>query len=244
MILSPSCLILAPIGCLALLAGCATQKPFVWAERAAPTSIADGDGVVVILNTLRHCDQAKQKDCEQPDESALSETEFEYCMDSAMRKRLPNMKVVRAKEFRSAAFPGKGFVDAPRATEATLEALADPELQRRIERLNLRYMVVLDVKTTNSGADTKVEFGKGASDGMWGVTRQWKRSSWLTATVLDLRFARRAGTLNSGVSGEAGWVFPVFLIISLPPVPYKAATESPACEAMGLAAADFMGGKN
>jgi hypothetical protein len=79
---------------------------------------------------------------------------------------------------------------------------------------------------------------------MWGITRHWTRSSWLTATILDLRLARRAGTLNSGVSGEAGWVFPVFLIIPLPPVPYKAATESPACEAMGPAAADFMGGKN
>jgi hypothetical protein len=175
MILPPSFLILAPIGCLAMLAGCATQKPFVWTERTVPTSIADGDGVVVILNTFRHCDQAEQKGCERPDESALSETEFEYCMDSATTTRLPKMKVVRAKEFRSAAFPGKSFVDAPRATEATLEAFADPEPQRRIEQLNLRYIVVLDVRTTtNSGTDTKLELG-GAGAKVCGALRDTGR---------------------------------------------------------------------
>jgi hypothetical protein len=146
-------------------------------------------------------------------------------------------------EFRAAAFPGKAFADVPRTADVTLQTLADPDVKKRIEGLNLRYLVVLDVRTTDTATQTNVEADKNFYL-VWGVTRHWWRNSWLTATILDTRLVRKAGTLNCAVSGEAGWIFSAFLMIPMPPVPYTTATESKACDALGLATADFLGGQN
>jgi hypothetical protein len=98
----------ALIGSVALASGCATAPtPSVTSERTAHTGIANSDGVVVISNTLQHCENLDA--CRQRTISEVRASNFERCMDGAIAKRLPKIKVIRAKEFRAAVFPGKGF---------------------------------------------------------------------------------------------------------------------------------------
>ena len=239
MTLLRSFLRLVLIGSGALASGCATAPtPTVTADRTAHTGIADADGVVVILNTVQYCENLDP--CRQRTISEVRASNFEHCMDGAIGKRLPKTKVIRAREFRAAAFPGKGFGDSPHTPETILLALADPDTLRRIPNLHLRYVVVLDLKTEDSGSFTSTEAG-GA--GM-GISHTWARSLELKATILDARSAQNAGSLTSKVSAETGYAAGVFIALPVVLPVGHTPTESEVCAALGPAVADFVADEN
>ena len=212
--------------------------PSVTTDRSAHTGIADSDGIVVILNTLQYCEDLDP--CRQHTISELRASNFERYMDGAIAKRLPKIKVIRAREFRAAPFPGKSFGDSPHTPETILSALADADMQQRIPKLHLRYVVILDLTTDNSGSFTST----GAGGAGMGISHTSARSLELKATILDARFAQNAGSLTSKASGETGYVAGVFI-----PVPYlfpvgHPPTESEVCAALGPAVADFVADEN
>jgi hypothetical protein len=227
------------IGSVALASGCATAPtPTVTADRTAHTGIADADGVVVILNTVQYCENLDP--CRQRTISEVRASNFEHCMDGAIAKRLPKTKVIRAREFRAAVFPGKGFADSPHTLETILLALADPDTQQRIPNLHLRYVVILDLKTEDSGSYTSGE----ASNAAMAIKHAWARSLELKATILDARSAQNAGSLTSKASGETGYVAGVFIALPMVfPVGHPP-TESEVCTALGPAVADFVADEN
>jgi len=222
--------------CLLLIAlvsaGCA-HTGHVGRDRFSPTGIAPGEAVAILL--AQRCAGLSESDCEEVP-SAMAQMEFETCFGDAMRAKKSDLAIIPANEFLRSAFPVTDLHEAPRTSEAWLPMLHDAEFHQRVNRLRVRYLVVLKVSTFEGSSRRTF----GAAQGMWGVGGEWDRTSSMVAEILDLREARQSGKLTSSAHGKQGYVVPVFVIIPLPPVPYFAATEAKACSSLGRAAAKFV----
>ena len=143
---------------------------------------------------------AHYRDCQQRYLTEVRASKFERCMDKVMTEQLPKIKVLSARGLWAAAFPGKAFVGYPRTLETILPALADADTQQRIRNLNLRYVVVLDIKTEGAFPH-ELDPGLGLHLGLGGLTQLWTSHTWtrilqLYATILDARSAQKSGSLS------------------------------------------------
>jgi len=210
--------------------GCGTKKAYVSGERYLPTGIMPREAIVILLNeSMKHHVNI---------ESEGKEHSVESCMGNAMNSVNPQLKIVSAKEFRRALFPGKKFKDAPRSAEALLLSLQDEESRHHVQDLGIRYLIVVDTDTHKYGE--KTEFA--AQGGVWAVGQSWTRYSNFLAFVIDVKQPAKSGSFSSSSSGNAGFAVPFFYIVPLPPVPLIAATESEACSSLGTAVVNFLEG--
>ena len=228
---------------LALLAGgcSAPTKALITQTRETPTGIGPGEGISVILTRYAERDECKdpqKEDCWAHSESEDTEKRFDRCLIRSMAQQKPTWPFVPGSEFRRLAFPGATFLDSPRSAESVMPLLDDPELQRRIAPLSVRYLVLLDVSTSALNRRKTVS---GASVA-WTIKESWARASRLSAVVLDIQRASRSGEISSDASAGAGVVVPFFVIMPLPPVWWSPATESWACADLGKAVAEFITG--
>jgi hypothetical protein len=212
--------------------------------RKAPTTLESGEAVVVVLNSYKDCANKAAADC-HTSASEFSENELEHCVGTAMRKQISTVTLVRASAFRQAVAPGKQFRESPHSADTILAALQDPVLRSKLRELHLRYVMVLDVDAADS--PTQTHFGADGRDGIlvWGIGREWTHFAELSATVVDLREVREAGVITANASGKTGYAVVAIWILPLPPIPTSfSASESRACNALGLALADFVRGKD
>src|SRR5262245_10822054 len=226
-----------------LVVGCsATTKALITQTRETPTGIGTGEGISVILTRYAERDECKdplKEDCWTRSESEDTEKRFDRCLIGSMAKHSPALRVVPGSEFRRLAFPGASFLDSPRSPESIMPLLGDPELQRRIAPLSVRYLVLLDVSTSALNRRKTVS---GASVA-WTMKESWARSSCVNAVVLGTKGASRSGAISADVSGDAGVVVPFVVVMPLPPVWWSPATESSACADLGKAVANFIVGR-
>jgi hypothetical protein len=231
---------------LAVLQACAGNPTMpARSMRKAPTTLESGDAVVVVLNSYKDCGKQSTSECSASTASYFSENELEYCVGTAIRKQLPAVTQVRASAFRQAVAPGKQFRDSPHSPETILAALQDPATRTKLGDLHLRYVMVLDVDATDS--PTATHFGVDGRQGIlvWGINREWTHSADFSATVVDLREVREAGVITANASGKSSYAIVAVWILPLPPFPTSfSASESRACNALGLALADFVRGKD
>jgi len=231
---------------LGVLLGCAGNPTFpAQATRKAPTTLESGDAVVVVLNSHRDCGKQSTSECPASTASYFSESEVERCAGTAIRKQVPTVTQVRASSFRQAVTSRMQFSDSPHNAETILAALQDPATRTKLGDLHLRYVMVLDVDATDS--PTRTQFGMDGRQGIlvWGINREWTHFADFSATVVDLREVREAGVITANASGKSSYAIMAVWILPLPPFQTSfSASESRACNALGLALADFVRGKD
>jgi hypothetical protein len=230
-----------PLIFAALLSACSVSGGhFADRKRDAPTEIGNNDRIVVVLASYIDCeDTTKPDDCKAPKESTAVESSIERCVGTAIRARIPAIDIMRAREFREKVFPGIEFKDSPRSEDDLLVALSDPETRNKMEVLGLRYILVLQVETS----DGQRTWGWGAGQGGVAFVHEWDRRSHFQAIVVDILERKRAGILRVSNLQKKGSGFGIALIIPFP-IYYASNVESQSCRELGLALADFLKGKD
>src|SRR5258708_15289193 len=192
--------------CLLLIAlvsaGCA-HTGHVGRDRFSSTGIAPGEAVAILL--AQRCAGLSESDCKEVP-SAMDQMEFETCFGDAMRAKKSDLAIIPANEFLRSVFPGTDLHEAPRTSEAWLPMLHDAEFHQRVNRLRVRYLVVLKVSTFEGSSRRTF----GAAQGMWGVGGEWDRTSSMVAAILDLREALQYRKATSSAQGQMGFVVRVF----------------------------------
>jgi hypothetical protein len=225
---------------IAIVGGCATKiaPPYVKVDREAPTSVADTDAAVIILNTIVFCEFGKS--CREKERPRVGTSKIERCLSKTIPEHLPKLKLIPAKEFWAVASPGVPFADSMRAPATILETLANADTWQRLQdKLSLRYVIVLDVNITDTKTDTEL-LGSRYSAG-W--RQDWLRSLSVITTVFDARSAQRVGSLNSSTSAVMGYIAELVFMIPLVASTGHEPTESESCDALGRGVADFIEGK-
>ena len=92
-----------------------------------------------------------------------------------MKNKRQKLKVVPAKEFRNALFAGRKFKETARSTESLLSILQDTSLRNQVDKLGIRYAIIVGTNTSTFGEHW--EFDLGDELGTWGYTKSWVRSS-------------------------------------------------------------------
>jgi len=148
------------------------------------------------------------------------------CIDMAVRKEFPNIRIIPPEEFRPSAFP-----DLP--PEATIHdpeylalALSHPKFRERIDSLGIRYLIALRGVTEQR----LVGAGSGSVAGLI----VWNRNTRLAASILDVAKSQEPKELEATAEGN-----PWLLLLGGVPIMVPAPTESTACQALGKAVVNF-----
>lgn len=224
-----------------ILAGCAS-KPTVSVERRAATGIESGEAIAVVLGAHEDCRSRFGDGCPEPSATGSAESALERCLSQGLRAGAPALALVSAPEFWSNAFPGTSAGDRPRGAGTLMQSLGDGRLHQKTEALNLRYVVTVLASTTATPARTTMSSSR---DG-FAIGREWKRTTSVEASILDLKRRTHSGTLGASSTGAAGYgggVVVAFIPIPFP-IFFSAMTESTACNALGEAVARFILGSD
>ncbi len=193
---------------LVVLAGCSSQS----IEDTGATLAAPALGeVVVVLG---------------------DETGIPACVRRAMQESNPDIGLIASKDFRNALFPWFELATAPRTVADLTSLLNKPKVQKRIESLRIRYVIVVSGGTN----ETKTEGGIIGTGGGYLGFASWKKISRLSAIVWNFGRAEKAETIRAKVSGTAA--VPAFIL----PLPFIPATETAACNMLGERLAESLGG--
>jgi hypothetical protein len=176
--------------------------------------------------------------------SRSQEGDVTACIESALRKKYPTVRLVAADEVRQSAFAGT-------APEAILsdsafweEFLAQTETRRQLATLGLRFLIPVTVVEEQSPARGGVRTVQGLM--LVGVVREWDMWSRMKAEILDLAQARKAGTVESTGHGQSyfgvGIGYMPGPIIPLPSASF-AYPEGPACRELGNGVRAFFTGE-
>lgn len=232
--------------------GCATA-PSVDGKRFAATSLSGDDGVGVIVARYEECLRSRDKECAPVADLSKAQAEFERCITGAMRRERRDINIVPGDLILDILMTACQRIDADSegndlpACLNKPEMQKDPELQEVLASLNVRYLVVMFIKTevSKGRATFALDFIEGAPFPpipVWAVGSESIRKTGITARIFDVQEAAEAGYLTTGLSGASGCIVPVFCIVPLPPVPYSTRTESRTCSAMGKSIARFISG--
>jgi hypothetical protein len=143
------------------------------------------------------------------------------CVRSNLSEGLSQNRVLSADEARDALFPWLEPGGVPNNDAAVRTFVARPAVAARLRDLRLRYIAVVDLRSTGDVEGAEVLLG-GASFG--------KVSAGATAQVVDLDAAccRSGGTATAtGIRGHAHVVIYGFILLS--------AVEEPACDRLSAA---------
>jgi hypothetical protein len=156
------------------------------------------------------------------------------CVGSRLEGMTPPIRIVGFDPFRVAFFPWLEHSTAPSNDEDVLRFLARPPVHRKLEEMNVRYLVRFSGSTTTSWSRGGIALIPYA--GFWGFT--WgTRYSTFTIEVIDVREA--VALARKGVSREAGVYAPAVVL----PIPIIGATESAACQELAEHIHDILTGR-
>lgn len=151
-------------------------------------------------------------------------SEAEACIGPSLEALTPRVGVVGFDALRLSLFPWLEQSTAPRSEEDFLRFLAQADVQRKFEELNLRYWI-------QSSGGTITDIGKGplvcglGAPACFGITAGSRDSSF-RVNVIDLKKA--VSVARETVTRHSDVVVPAFFI----PVPILAPTETAACQEM------------
>lgn len=180
------------------------------------------------------------------DKSIASEEEeksIEKCVSKGIMKTNQQLKLVSAKDFRRTVFPDKRFEDSPCSSKLFLYFLSASNTQNRLTELNVRYVIIVSVTTSESEAYTHSdpeEFGQHVC--FFG--QKWNKDYDMNAEILDVKYLRESGSVKARSTGtrQYGVVgVPAPCLILLPiPVYYTEQVEVGVCLALGEAVMKFI----
>ena len=203
---------LAGLAALAVfLGGCVTAT--VQEVRESRTGMDASDAVVVLGRRSRP-------------KSAETELDFVTCISKNLGRGAAGMNVIGEQQFMDSRFPWFEPRTAPVKTADLPELIALPPLARRLEEMNLRYLVWVEgstERTDSAGSLTCSVTATGA--GCFGFLT-WENDSSYEAFVWDVRNGRAAGELSSDAVGTR--YVPAIVV----PVPFIARVRSSACSSL------------
>ena len=208
-----------------LAAGCATNDPRIHESRQAGTGILPGEQIVVLLSRYSR-DGTEVKDL------SSIEASLEWCVrwEAQGKDDLTFLPPAALRKLVSVETRGD---DGSKSPELLLHSLGEPVTATRLAEAKVRYVVLLEGRYSTSQSQWE---GSGLIRG-----KGWTQDSTIRATILDLKHARIAGSIESYLSGKEGAGMGVVLIIPFPYY-YSANTESRACAALGEALVRFISG--
>lgn len=151
-------------------------------------------------------------------------SEAEECIGPSLEALTPRLRVVGFDALRLAFFPWLEQSVAPRSEEHFLRFLAQADVQRKFEELNLRYWIQSSGGTTTDIGKGPLVCGLGAP-ACFGIT-SGSRDSSFRVNVIDLK--KVTSVARESVTRHSDVVVPAFFI----PVPILAPTEMAACQEM------------
>ena len=169
----------------------------------------------------------------------IDEKEIVTCVSDEVRKAQPSLRVVPQDEFRRVAFPDLPPEAAPNSPEYLTLLLNHATFRERISSLGIRYLIFLRGATEEKG-DASAGGVAGPGAGVLVIGGSWDRNTRLSASILDLKQSREAGSVAASASGRP-WFFAVLpspLILGMP-----AFTESKACGELGQELVRFLAGE-
>jgi hypothetical protein len=176
--------------------------------------LAPGEGVVVLGG---------------PDD-AIGRDYFATCLREELQTGDRPVRLIPASDFRDSLFPWFEPDTRPSNDEELVSLFRRPEVQARIQTLNLRHFLLVTGSTTE-------EKGAGVETVVVGVHGSKQRSR-LTAKVIDLKTASVLG--DAGVEAAATGGLAHFMIYGVILVP---TTGSTACEGLGRQLGAVFAGK-
>ncbi len=192
------------------LSGCITSR--VEDAREGMTGIEEDEAVVILAKSYH----------------LGNETEDKYinCVEDALARGSKGLRVIPHRQFIDSLFPWFEPRTAPVKTADLPELIALPPLARRLEEMNLRYLVWVEgstERTDSAGSLTCSVTATGA--GCFGFLT-WENDSSYEAFVWDVRNGRAAGKLSSDAVGTS--YVPAIVV----PVPFIARVRSSACSSL------------
>lgn len=151
-------------------------------------------------------------------------SEAEECIGPSLEALTPRLRVVGFDALRLALFPWLEQSVAPRSEEHFVRFLAQADIQRKFEELNLRYWIQSSGGTTTDIGKGPLVCGLGAP-ACFGIT-SGSRDSSFRVNVIDLK--KVTSVARESVARHSDVVVPAFFI----PVPILAPTEMAACQEM------------
>ena len=203
-----------------LVSGCATAV--VKATGGVLTRVRQGEVVAIHV----------------PNDSSFM-AEAADCIGAAVNEVSPAVRIVTPREFPS------DFISDQTITEDSInEYLNSPAMESPLsDQMNsagIRYLISLSGATEQIRKAGGVDFVGGPNGGALVGGFIWHRISSVTASVTDVKLARRIGEVNVSASGHPFFffVFPSPIMFGLPSF-----TEHRACSELGAGIAKFLTGE-
>jgi hypothetical protein len=136
-----------------MLCSCGSQRTSVSYVRLSTTGIEPKQAVVIMLNLYSKHDENIESESE--------EKNVEACITEALNEQSPKLKTLSVGDFRKTFFPGVSFKNVPRSPEALRSFFNNEKQRRQAANLGIRYLVVVNLYTSDS-------------IGKWGVEGQYK----------------------------------------------------------------------
>ncbi len=214
-----ACLAMAVLATGVLTAACTSGRADY--SRIAPTGIAPGDAIAVILYDFSGRDYSRGREY-----SLDLEEKVVTCISKAIREIAPTVQIVPPEEFRRVAFQDLTLAELPAGEEQWIALAADAAFRERVTPLNLRYAIgVKGFAWDSSRSDWWRALGYGGG-------QVWERNSVFHATILDVKRAAVVGSVDATATGEIA-----FFRLVVPP------TETRACNELGEQVARFLVGE-
>ncbi|MGH6689172.1 MAG: hypothetical protein ACREF4_00605 [Gammaproteobacteria bacterium] len=209
-----------------LAAGCGSTS--VTSERQAETKAVADEHIVVLLSRY-----IRQGVVEKELESV--ESGLEACIRAAAQRANETQAFLYPADFRRLISAKPTGTEAPGSPELVLRWLNEPAIAARLAAARVRFVVLLEASYHTSES----RWGGGGGGGGFAIGKEWVQNASIQATILDLKHARIAGSINSRSSGPEGGGVGVLIIIPFP-IYFTSMAESRACAAIGTALARFV----
>jgi hypothetical protein len=216
-----------------LMAGCSTTTPWTKEARQADTGILPGEQIVVLLSRY------SREGAEVKDLSSI-EARLEWCVQWEAQGK-DDLTFLPPAALRKLVSVDTMGADGPKSPELLLRSLGEPVTATRLAEAKVRYLVLVEADYRTADSKWEVQSSGGKGGGGLTVGRGWRQTSSFQATILDLKHARIAGSIESSMSGSQGAGVGVILIIPFPYY-YSSDTESRVCSALGEALVRFISG--
>ena len=155
------------------------------------------------------------------------------CLGKAIKKAEPERRIIPARQFRNALFPFFEPGTAPKSAWELSMVLGKSEVQERINKLGVRYLVVASGRTRSSSAE-------GAMVCPWGCygVATIDKLTHLAVLIWDLQNIKDRESLDVAATGKT--VVPAFIL----PIPFIANTKRKACNLMAEEVSSFIKNEN
>lgn len=156
------------------------------------------------------------------------EANLERCVTDAIGENFAGLQYIPRSQFCKVAFPNLPVESAPLQLESIRVLLEEPKFQKRLQSMNLRYIIYVGGKTETLAADHWWVGGGGYMAATAVGASWWEKESYVSALIFDLQNTGDSQTVEQTTAGTS-WVGGLLpFAVGMP-----ANTEDRACRNIG-----------